>query len=71
MRINKIYLDQEKVLCEMARNGFGMIKLAEASGITHKTLKKCLEEGGTAKTCGKIAEALGVDIADIKKDDAA
>ena len=72
MFTNKIDIDLDKVLESMARNGFGIMDLARESGITHRTLKRFFDnKGGSSKICGKIAEALEVDITEIKKDDAA
>ena len=63
-------LDRSKVECIMADFGIGMMQLAELSGITHKTLKKALDTGGSNPvTCGKIANALGVQADEIIKKD--
>lgn len=55
-----MYLDRTKVECLMADKGYGMMKLAEVSGITHKSLKRAFDHDSNTVIVGKIAKALDV-----------
>ena len=62
-------IDRVKLIAEMARRDVTSTRLAEAAGVSRVTVsalrcgKTC-----TAETAGKIARALGVDVAEIMED---
>lgn len=62
-------IDRVKLIAEMARQDITSTRLAEAAGVSRVTVsalrcgKTC-----TAETAGKIARALGVDVAEIMEE---
>lgn len=63
-------LDAKKLLYEMAKKRYTVSKLAEIAGITKASVSAMLHGRKTIRvdTLGKIADALGVEPADILTD---
>ncbi|MGL4283790.1 helix-turn-helix domain-containing protein [Eubacterium aggregans] len=63
-------VDKSKLELSMARNCWNKVKLAEKAGIPYQSVKRSVMcEGTNPETVGKIAKALGVDPAEIIKEE--
>lgn len=63
-------VDKSKLEMAMARKCWNKVKLAEAAEIPYQSVKRSwMREGTNPETVGKIAKALGVDPAEIIKED--
>lgn len=66
----KMRLDRYKLLVKMAKKDMTTVRLAEIAGVSRMTISgvRC-GKSCTAKTAGKIAQALGVDVTEIMGDE--
>lgn len=63
-------ISTKKIETIMARKGLTKTILSDRSGISRQNISTIIIRGTCApKTAGKIAQALGVDVTDIMKED--
>ena len=62
-------IDSNKVQLVMAEKQIRMMELVRKTGLSHRSVKRILTTGGRPENCGKIAEALGVAVSEIIKND--
>lgn len=62
-------VNRNMVLCLMAEKSFTQAALAERAGIARPTVSNVLRVGGNPATIKKIADALGVSVMEIIKED--
>lgn len=58
-------IDKNKLQIACARNCISSGEIVNLLGITRSTLSSCVRKGGSPKTIGKIAKAIGVDVTEI------